>query len=264
MVRYTITMTASPNPPSVSASIHIYRALMDRATTWRQRIDTSTNWAITTSGAVAGFVLSDDTHSHAILLLTMLLTTMFLVVEARRMRYYDLWASWVRLLETDYLVGVIRDHQVGLHQRWERLLIRDFEDPHFKASFNEMLARRLRDNYVALFTFLLLMWLLKLTIHQPVDQGISSPSIIPRAAIGLIPGPAVFWSVLACYVLMLGFTLVMGRDQRSAETLSRERTLQRLSAPRQQQMSRRQSQPAVLARYHDETDDIPLHTRDWD
>ncbi|MBC8162230.1 MAG: DUF2270 domain-containing protein, partial [Roseiflexaceae bacterium] len=250
--------------PSVSASIHIYRALMDRATTWRQRIDTSTNWAITTGGATSSFVLSSEIHSHAILLLTTLLMATFLIVEARRTRYYDLWASWVRLLETDYLVGIVRDGQVGLHQPWAQIFVRDLENPRFKVSFWQMLARRLYDNYVALFTFLLLVWLLKLTIHQPADQGLASASIVERAAVGPLPGVAIFGSVLFAYAVMLVFTALAGRHSQSVEVATREALLARLTAPHQQQISRRQSEPSVLAQFHSAQDDIPLETRDWD
>ena len=94
-------------PPPVAATIHIYRGLMDRAATWRLRIDNPTNWAIVTSGTAVSFTLSDETHPHAVLLLLMLFVIMFLIIEARRTRYYDLWSSWLRLLETEYLAPIL-------------------------------------------------------------------------------------------------------------------------------------------------------------
>src|SRR5215213_10957728 len=59
-------------PPPVAATVHIYRGLMDRGTTWRQRVDNPTNWAIVSCGTTVSFVLSDDLHSHVVLLLVML------------------------------------------------------------------------------------------------------------------------------------------------------------------------------------------------
>lgn len=255
---------AQPTPPSVSASIHIYRGIMDRATMWRQRIDLPTNWAITTGGAVSSFVLNDPIHSHAVLLLVMLLTFAFLLIEARRMRYYDLWASWVRVLETDYLAGILRDNQVSLDLPWQRLVVRDLEDPHFKLGTLQIVAQRLRDNYLVIYTFLLLCWLLKLLLHQPVDQGFASDSLIDRAAIGPLPGSLVFSLVIMAYAVLLTLALLARRLQPSVEVLSRELSLRRMASPHQQQMSSRQSHYAMLARFSSEDDDEPLNATDWD
>jgi hypothetical protein len=57
---------------------------MDRATTWRNRIDAPTNWAIISVGTTASFVLNDPVHSHVVLLLMMLMVCSFLTIEARR------------------------------------------------------------------------------------------------------------------------------------------------------------------------------------
>src|SRR5215210_4845222 len=48
---------ASPLTPAVM--VHLYRGVMDAATTWRGRIDGTTNWAVLSSGSIASFVLSD-------------------------------------------------------------------------------------------------------------------------------------------------------------------------------------------------------------
>src|SRR5205823_2957807 len=91
------TPSQAPTPPPIVATIHIYRGIMDRATTWRVRVDTTTNWAIITTGTSVSFVLGSASRPHAAMLLTMVFTLAFLVIESRRLRYYDLWSSWVRL-----------------------------------------------------------------------------------------------------------------------------------------------------------------------
>src|SRR5204862_8330651 len=100
-----ITMTASPinqsTQPPVAATVHIYRGLMDSASTWRTRIDNPTNWAIITSGATVSFVLSDEMQPHAVLLLVVVFTIRFMTIETRRTRNDQLWSSWVRLLGSD-------------------------------------------------------------------------------------------------------------------------------------------------------------------
>src|SRR5262245_14065314 len=139
------TMTAPPAnqpPPPIAATVHIYRGLMDSAATWRTRIDYPTNWAIITSGTAASFVLSDESHSHAVLLLVMLMTVMFMTIEARRTRYYHLWSSWLRLLETEYFAPILKENSVTINDTWQALLVRDLGFPHFKMTFWQMLSRR--------------------------------------------------------------------------------------------------------------------------
>jgi uncharacterized membrane protein len=168
------------------------------------------------------------------------------------------------VLETDYLVGILRDGAVSLHQPWEQLLVRDLEDPHFKISTMHLLGQRLRDNYMALYLFVLLCWLLKLLLHQPLDQGFESDSLIARAAIGPLPGWLVAAGVAVFYTMLFVLTLARSRRFASVEVLEREQTLRRMNAPHLQQMSRRQSQRAMLARFASDEDDDPLGNRDWD
>lgn len=227
---------APPAPPSVGTSVHIYRGLMDRATTWRVRIDAPTNWAIISSGTAVSFVLNDPTHSHAVLLLMMMMTFAFLTIEARRTRFYDLWCSWVRLLEADYFAPILRDGQVTIDQLWEQMMVRDMDFPHFKSSFWQMFGRRLRDNYLAILLFLILSWLLKLLLHERADlPPYLTNTFVNRATIGPIPGWMVLAIVLLTYVSLLVFVISIGRrGSSSIEVISGEQMLWRLASPLQQ------------------------------
>src|SRR5687767_8270246 len=91
---------ASPLVPAVM--VHFYRGVMDSATTWRSRIDNTTNWAVLTSGSIASFVLGKPENSHIMALMGMFLAFSFLAIEARRFRFYDLWGGWIRIMETEY------------------------------------------------------------------------------------------------------------------------------------------------------------------
>jgi uncharacterized membrane protein len=236
---------SSPTPPPVAATVHIYRGLMDRATTWRTRIDNPTNWAILTCGATVSFVLNDAKHSHAVLLLVMLFSLMFLTIEARRTRYYDLWSSWLRLLETEYLAPILQDNCVTADDTWQELIVRDLGYPHFKATSWHMIRRRLRDNYMVIYLFLLLSWLLKLISHPATNPlRCAGDTFVCHAAVGPIPGQIVLMIVLGFY-LLLALATLSGYPSRepSVEVLSRERTLQKLVSPLQQPVSRRNWHP---------------------
>ncbi len=225
----------SPTPPPVGTTVHIYRGLLDRATTWRNRIDAPTNWAIISTGTTASFVLNDPVHSHVVLLLMMIMVFSFLTIEARRMRYYDLWSSWVRLLETEYFAPIISTNQVTTDALWEQMIVRDMDFPHFKSSFRGMLIRRLRDNYLAILLFLLMAWLLKLLLHERTDLPPRlTDTFVNRAMIGPIPGWLVLTSVLTGYVVLFVVVVVASRRSgRSVEVLSSEQILQRLASPLQ-------------------------------
>src|SRR5262245_39201265 len=41
-----------------TAMIHFYRGEVQRSNTWRNRLDTTTNWAVITAGATLSFVFS--------------------------------------------------------------------------------------------------------------------------------------------------------------------------------------------------------------
>src|SRR5262245_5514863 len=253
----TAPPATQPTPPPVAATVHIYRGLMDSAVTWRTRIDNPTNWAIITTGTAVSFVLNDETHSHAVLLLVMLLTTTFMTIESRRTRYYHLWSSWLRLLETEYFAPILKDNSVEVNATWQAMIVRDLGFPHFKTTFLQMLGRRLRDVYLAIYTFLIVAWFVKLMFHRPVaekacapnathlqaiedavdryfryDPVCSSDSLLRHAAIGPIPGWIVISVVISFYITLIVLTLLTySGGEPSVEVLSRERTLQKLVSP---------------------------------
>lgn len=242
----TVPPANQATPPPVAATVHIYRGLMDSASTWRTRIDNPTNWAIITSGTAASFVLSDESHSHAVLLLVMLLTVTFLTIEARRTRYYHLWGSWLRLLETEYFAPILQHNAVTINDTWQTLIVRDLGFPHFKMTFWQMLGRRLRDIYLAIYLFLIVSWLVKLLLHPLPTPGVCDVETVAcHAMVGPIPGWLVLTTVLCVYIGLIGFTLLTstGREP-SVEVLSRERTLQKLVSPAQQPVHRRPWQAA--------------------
>ncbi len=218
-------------PLTPAVMVHLYRGLQDRAGMWRARIDNTTNWAIVSAGSIASFVLSAQAPPHLMALLGMVLTFAFLWIEARRFRFYDVWASWIRVLETDYFVPVLRDNTVLVEAPWQGLLMRDLVQPHFKISWAEALGRRLRYSYWALFGFLLLTWVLTLV---QAAAGARSPcaTVVQCAAIGPIPGRAVLLLVLLFYSVLISLILrTPTRKAGGTDLLSQQQCLRRLAAP---------------------------------
>lgn len=231
---------SSQQAPTPAIMVHLYRGLMDRAVTWRSRIDAPTNWAVAISGAAASFVLSDPQHNHAALLLTILFTMSFWFIEARRYRYYDVWATWLRLLETDFYAPLLGQNTLAVDQYWHKLLISDMTTPHFKITPFEALGRRLRDNYLAILLFLLLVWFLKLLIHPQIEGRPMLEMFIFDAALGPFSGRLVLITVIGLYVALILMALTtFPRWPNHPELVDHERTLRKLALPTAQPVGRR-------------------------
>ncbi|MBA3945479.1 MAG: DUF2270 domain-containing protein [Herpetosiphonaceae bacterium] len=213
--------------------VHFYRGVMDLATTWRSRIDSTTNWAVISSGSIASFLLSDPEHSHIMALLGMFLGFAFLCIEARRFRYYDLWSNWVRVMEIEYYEPILRSNIIRPDEQWHRLLDYDLNDPHFKISWTEAMGRRLRHNYWAIFGFLLLTWCTKLLLHpHAATWGTAIPTMRQRAALGPISGNAIIFLVFIFYSYLILLIMITPRLLGAgSETLSRSTILRQLSNP---------------------------------
>src|ERR1700732_5027255 len=81
---------------------HFHRAEIARMAGWRDRIDRTTNWAITVVGAMLSVSLSAPSAHHGVVLFAMLLVSLLLVIETRRYRFFDVYRARVRRLERNY------------------------------------------------------------------------------------------------------------------------------------------------------------------
>jgi uncharacterized membrane protein len=181
-----------------TAMVHLFRAEVQRANVWRQRLDATTNWAVITTGAAVSIAFA-ETGNHAVILLNMLLVTMFLVIEARRYRYYELWAYRVRLMETDFFAAMLVP---PFHPSadWAESLSESLLHPHFPISTLEAIGRRLRRNYLYIYAILIAAWVGK---HALLPRPVSSfAEFVQRGQVGGLSGPVVM-------ALVLGFGTVM-------------------------------------------------------
>jgi uncharacterized membrane protein len=84
----------------IGALAHLYRGEFYRSKIWRMRLDTTTNWAVVTTGIVFSVVYAQPDVSAAPLAIVGLVLLVFLLFEARRYRFFDIWRVRVRVLET--------------------------------------------------------------------------------------------------------------------------------------------------------------------
>src|SRR6266436_2732832 len=173
-----------------TAMIHFYRGEIQRSNTWRNRLDTTTNWAVLTAGATLSFVFSSSSNPHFVIPINSVLVAIFLLMEARRYRYYEIWSSRVRVLETGYFAQLLAPEGAVPEEAWAKHLAADLITPHFTISTLEAVGRRLRRNYLWIFALLALSWNLKVYLHPLPARDFNT--FIERATVGVVPGWFVF------------------------------------------------------------------------
>lgn len=213
--------TATASRPSSSelttALVHLYRAEASKAEASRRRLDTTTNWAVVTTAAAITFALgAADAQRHVVILLTSVLVTFFLVIEARRYRFYDIWQTRVRLLECDFFAPMLWAEGEHHHLDWRQWLAEDLRRPQYHISFPEALGWRLRRTYVWIYATLVITWAVKISIH-PQTVG-SVREFAARAALGPIPG----WLVIAAGLVFHGALIGVALTTRSMRHASGE------------------------------------------
>lgn len=174
-----------------SAMAHLYRGEVHRMKLWRERLDRTTNWAVILMAGVLTWAFSNETNPHYVILLGNAAVGLFLVIEARRYRAYDIWRSRVRVLQENvWAPGLDPDREVA--EGWRKRLAADYHAPSMKITTEEAIAHRLRRVYLPLFAILNGAWLLRVTAF-----GIEGwPG---SAAIGPIPGLFVTGTVVAVF-----------------------------------------------------------------
>jgi len=204
----------------IGALAHLYRGEVYRSTVWRTRLDSSTNWAVVTTGIALSATFSSSEASPLPMVLVGLLVSVFLLFEARRYRYFNVWRARARLLETDFYAPMITGNGVRVDSGWTNLLAQDYVDPRYHISFARAIGRRLRRTYAWIFVIQAIAYYGKLAIHpEPLT---TLAELWERAAIGPIPGGLVIaagvlfhggWAVFA--LITLRTEIASRRERRS-------------------------------------------------
>jgi len=179
-----------------SAMAHVYRAEVHRMTIWRERLDRTTNWAVTVMAAILTWAFSDLSNPHFLVLVGAIAVTFFLGLEAHRFRGYVVWRTRVRLIQENVWAHGFDPTGDLLHEDWRGELAEDYRNPKVKISYEEALAHRLRRIYLPMLTIVLTAWVIRITAITPTPWPES-------AAIGAIPGTVVTAVVVALYALAI-------------------------------------------------------------
>jgi uncharacterized membrane protein len=191
-----------------------YRGELDRETTWRSRLDQTTTWGVTVMAAILTWAFSSTDNPHYIILVGMVTVSVFLLIEARRYRDYDVYRSRVRLIQENLLANALDPTQGLEHTDWRKDLSRDYRTPTLKVTMREAIVNRLRRVYLALLSVLLAAWVFRITAFAPQESWLTTAAIVS------VPGTVVVAIVGGFYVTV--FALVFWPQQREAKGEFRE------------------------------------------
>lgn len=166
-----------------SAMAHLYRGEVHRMKLWRERLDRTTNWAVLLLAAVLTWAFSAPANPHYVLLIGNAAVGLFLAVESRRYRAYDMWRSRVRTIQQEvWAPGLDPDREPD--PEWRRRLADDYDDPALKISGEEAIAHRLRRVYLPLFAILNGAWAVRVGVFG-TEPWPASAAIGPVSGLGV-------------------------------------------------------------------------------
>ncbi|MDF9746243.1 DUF2270 domain-containing protein [Natrinema salsiterrestre] len=148
---------------------HFYRGEVSQANSAQNRIDRTTDWAITLLAALLSLVFSSRNMPAFLLLIGIFVLSIFLFYEVRRYRFYDHWRARVRFVQENVFANALEPTGVE-HPAWREELSDDLRNPTFKVSTREALSRRIRRVYGLLFGVAGIGWAFKVTLFTPEQQ----------------------------------------------------------------------------------------------
>jgi len=179
-----------------SVMAHLYRGEVERTVHWRDRLDSTTNWAVTLLAAIVAYAFAGEA-SHAVILAGMLMGTVFLFIEARRFREYDIWRSRVRVIQENLFANALDPSQGIEHEAWRSTLSEDYRDPETKLSFRAAVSHRLRRVYLPLMGAMGVGWWFHRLAFAPGE------SVFERAAVPGLAGWVVVGLVVVYFLALI-------------------------------------------------------------
>jgi uncharacterized membrane protein len=215
--------TPSFDTAEITALSHLYRGELYRSTVWRTRLDTTTNWAVVTTGLALSLTFSSEAASPLPLVLVGLLVAVFLLIEARRYRFFDFFRIRAHILEVYFFGPILCGQGVRVDNGWNATLYQDYIAPGLHITFIEAVGRRLRHNYGWIFLIQVTSYIGKLLIH-PTSIG-SLAEFFARATIGPVPGQLVLVAGLLFHATWVTIAVMTYRSRRGADRVRAPRPL---------------------------------------
>ncbi len=216
----------SSKPPTINereyytAMSHFYRGEISRIMIWRQRLDTTSNWAVVTSTGVITFALGHPEITHFVFMIGNVLVFLLLIIEGRRYRYYDAFSARVRMLEAHFLVPVVMRSTGMLEGDWRRMLAEDLILPEFKIGVRESVSYRLKQNYIWILGVMQFAWATKVCLHSGPIHSLGD--FLRALQSQQILAPWIFWILLiGFYSMLIALVFYSPRNRRVSGEMNR-------------------------------------------
>jgi uncharacterized membrane protein len=170
----------------IGALAHLYRGEVYRSTIWRTRLDTTTNWAVVTLGIALSIAFSSPEASALPLVLVGILIIFFLMLEARRYRFFNVWRARCRWMETHFFAPMLHDGDLHMEDGWQQTLAEDYWHPRYHVSLWTSIGRRIRRNYIWILLIQTAAYIGKLIVHPEPNEKYEQH--YERADVGPLPG----------------------------------------------------------------------------
>jgi uncharacterized membrane protein len=203
------------HPPIYSAAelgalAHLYRGEMYRSTVWRTRLDTTSNWAVVTTGIALSVTFSNTQATPLPIVLISFLLAAFLLFEARRYQYFDIWNMRLRVMESCFYQPMLRGKAVTIDNEWNRLLADEIRRLRFHVSLFEAVGFRLRRNYGWIFAIQVISYWSKIAVHpSPLS---SFDELWERSAVGPVSGQMVLTIGAFFYLSLIAIGVLTYRE----------------------------------------------------
>ena len=190
---------------------HFYRGELGRSMVWRQRLDVTTNWAITSSTAIITIAFSTRGVPHIIFFFNLAIVAVLLWIESRRYRFYDAFRARIRMLEAHFLVPMVMENRELLQGEWKKLVCEDLILPCFKITKLEAIGRRMKRTYMFIFILILIAWLTKIFLHAtaPITDVVS---FYHALRIGHIPSWVVAMVFVGTFISVISITVYVSKS----------------------------------------------------
>ncbi|WP_170764651.1 DUF2270 domain-containing protein [Ruegeria lacuscaerulensis] len=187
----------------IGALAHLYRGEIYRSTIWRTRLDTTTNWSVVSLGVALSISFASPEASPLPLLIIGILIWLFMILEARRYRYFNVWRARARWMERCFYAPMLHHEDYQNNCNWQNILANDYLKPEYHVSYVTAMGRRVRRNYLWILIIQTIAYLGKLIIHPTSASSVEI--FIERASVGPIPGEIILFGGLlyvSCFVML--------------------------------------------------------------
>ena len=236
-------MTGSSSDPQtleysaaeVGALAHLYRGEMYRSTVWRTRLDTTTNWAVVTTGIALSVTFSSVQATPLPIVLVSFLLAAFLLFEARRYQYFDIWNTRLRVIESCFYDPILRSGDICTDNGWNELLAEDLKRLRLHIGLLDAAGLRLRRNYGWIFAIQIASYWSKIGVHPTPLASLGD--LWERTAVGPVPGHIVLIVGAVFYLGLFAIAVItfrpLNRVRRDPGARSAQDRLRTLAGPEQ-------------------------------